>query len=81
MLVSFCMGLKHDLLQEHKIQMLQDSAQEKLGPWKKDVSNRFKTRNNEELNDLYKSPVIVMVKSRMLRWARHVASMGETRKG
>ena len=35
---------------------------------------------NEELNDLYSSPNIVrVVKSRLMRWARHVARMGDDR--
>ena len=37
-------------------------------------------RNNEELNDLYSLPNIVrVVKSRRMRWAGHVARMGEDR--
>ena len=40
-----------------------------------------KTIHNEELNDQYSSPSIVwMIKSRRLRWAEHVAHIGE-RKG
>jgi len=36
--------------------------------------------HNEELNDLYSLPNIVrMVKSRRMRWAGHVARMGEDR--
>jgi hypothetical protein len=36
--------------------------------------------HNEELNDLYSLPNIVrLVKSRRMRWAGHVARMGEDR--
>jgi hypothetical protein len=36
--------------------------------------------NNEELNDLYSLPIIVrVVKSRRMRWAGHLARMGEDR--
>jgi hypothetical protein len=36
--------------------------------------------DNEELRDLYSSPSIIrMIKSRKMRWAGHVAQMGEKR--
>jgi hypothetical protein len=37
-------------------------------------------KHNEEIIDLYSSPTIVQViKSRRMRWAGHVARMGEER--
>jgi hypothetical protein len=44
---------------------------------KRDEETGERRLHNEELNDLYWSPKIVRVlKSRKMRWVRHVARMG-----
>jgi len=44
------------------------------------VTGEWRKLHNEELNDLYSLPNIVrVVKSRRMRWAGHVARMGEDR--
>jgi len=45
-----------------------------------EVTGEWRKLHDEELNDLYCSPSIVrLIKSRRMRWAGHVARMGEGR--
>jgi hypothetical protein len=49
-------------------------------PKRDEVTGEWGKLHNEELNNLYSSPNIVrMIKSRRMRWARHVPRMGEGR--
>jgi len=49
-----------------------------FGPRRDKVTGEWRRLHNEELNDLYSSPNIVrVIKSRRVRWAVHVARMGE----
>ena len=49
-----------------------------FGPKRDEVVGEWRKLHNDELNDLYCSPNIVrVIKSRSLRWAGHVARMGE----
>ena len=51
-----------------------------FGPRRDEVTEEWRKRGNEELNDLYCSPNIVWtIKSKGMRWAEHVAGMGARR--
>ena len=51
-----------------------------LLPRRDEVTEEWRRLHNEALKDLYSSPKIVrVIKSRRMRWAGHVARMGEER--
>ena len=51
-----------------------------FGPRRDEVMGEWRRLHNEKLNDLYSSSNIVrVIKSRRMRWAGHVACMGEER--
>jgi hypothetical protein len=48
------------------------------GPKKEEVAGGWRRLHNEELHNLYTSPYIIrVIKSRKMRWAGHVARMGD----
>jgi hypothetical protein len=51
-----------------------------FGPKRDEVTGEWRRIHNKELHALYPSPNIIrVIKSRRLRWAGHVAHMGERR--
>ena len=51
-----------------------------FGPQRDEVTGEWRKLHSEELSDLYSLPNIVrVVKSRRMRWAGHVARMGQGR--
>jgi hypothetical protein len=51
-----------------------------FGPKRDEVMGEWRKLRSEELRDLYSSPSIIrIIKSRRMRWAGHIARMGEKR--
>ena len=67
------------LQEERKLCVFENTVLRRIfGPRRDEVTGEWRRLHNEELNDLYSSPNIVrVIKSRSMRWAGHVARMGE----
>jgi len=69
------------LREERKLRVFKNMVLSRIFGLRRDeVTGDWRRLRNEELNDLYCSPSIVrVIKSRRMRWAGHVARMGEER--
>jgi hypothetical protein len=63
--------------EESRLSAFEDRTLRRIVESKRDeVTGEWRKLHNEELNDLY-SPIIVrVIKSKIMRWAGHVARMG-----
>jgi hypothetical protein len=67
------------LREEHRLRVFENTVLRRIfGPKKDEVTGEWRKLHNEEPHNLYSSP-IRMIKSRRMRWAGHVARMGEKR--
>ncbi|KAJ4429626.1 hypothetical protein ANN_21827 [Periplaneta americana] len=69
------------LREEHRLRVFENKVLRKIFGAKRDeVTGEWRKLHNTELHALYSSPDIIRnLKSRRLRWAGHVARMGESR--
>jgi hypothetical protein len=68
------------LREEHRLRIFENRVLRKIFGPKREEDGSWRKLHNDELHSLYFSPNIVsVIKSRRMRWAGHVARMGEGR--
>jgi hypothetical protein len=68
------------LREEQRLRVFENSLWRRISGPKREEDGSWGKFHNDELHSLYSSPNIVrMIKSRRMRWAGHVARMGEGR--
>jgi hypothetical protein len=67
------------LREENRLTVFENRVLRRIfGPKRDEVTGEWRKLHNEELHILYSSPNIIrQIKSRRMRWAGHVARMGE----
>jgi hypothetical protein len=67
------------LREEHRLRVFENRVLRRIfGPKREEVTGKWRTLHNGELHNLYSSPDIIrQIKSRITRWAGHVACRGE----
>jgi hypothetical protein len=67
------------MLWKNKLRLFENRVLRRIfGPKKGERKGGWRKLYNEDLHNLYSSPNIIrMIKSRMMRWAEHVAHMNQ----
>jgi hypothetical protein len=63
------------LREEHRLRVFENRVLRRIfGPKRDEATGEWRRLHNEELNDLYSSPnIILLIKSRRMRWAGYIA--------
>jgi hypothetical protein len=69
------------LREKHRLRVFENRVLRRIfGPKRNEVTGGRRKLHNEELHGLYSPPSIIrVIKARRMRWAGHVAHMGEVR--
>jgi hypothetical protein len=69
------------LKEEHRLRVFENRMLRRIfGPKRDEVMGEWRKLHNEDLRDLYSSPIkIRIIKSRRMRWAGHLARIGQKR--
>jgi hypothetical protein len=75
-----CETWSFTLREEFRLRVFDNKVLRRIfGPKRDEVAGEWRRLHNKELYALYSSPNIIwVIKSRRLRWAGHVACMGES---
>jgi len=75
-----CETWSHSLRKEHRLRVFENRVLRRIFGPKRDEDGSWRKYHNDELHDLYSSSNLVrVIKAGRLRWAGHVARMGEGR--
>jgi hypothetical protein len=78
--LSGCVTCSLTLGEEHRLRVFENRVLRKIFAPKREEDGSWGKLHNDELHDLYSSPNIFrVIKSRRMKWAGHVARLGEGR--
>jgi hypothetical protein len=68
------------LREEYRLRVFENRVLRKISGPKRTEDGWWRKLHNDELHSLYSSPnIVTVIKSRRMRWVRHVARIGEGR--
>jgi hypothetical protein len=68
------------LREEHRLRVFENRVLRRIFGPEREEDGSWRKLHNDELHSLYSSPnIVTVIKSRRMRWAGHVAHMGEGR--